>query len=84
MLSLLLLFTDQAKQKEALYLREHRGELIEELAKTIVQKVTQQSALSLTFFATRNDSYLKQAIRAHGFRWNLNNTLFKKIESFIQ
>ncbi|CAL8279783.1 unnamed protein product [Lota lota] len=30
---------NQAKQNEALYLREHRGELIEELAKTIVQKI---------------------------------------------
>lgn len=29
----------QEKQNEALYLREHRRELIEELAKTIVQKV---------------------------------------------
>ncbi|KAG7246838.1 hypothetical protein CRUP_002331, partial [Coryphaenoides rupestris] len=28
-----------AKQNEAHYLREHRGELIEELAKTIVQKI---------------------------------------------
>lgn len=31
----------QEKQNEALYLREHRGELVEELAKTIVQKVKQ-------------------------------------------
>uniref|UniRef100_UPI003AAFAC85 uncharacterized protein myripa isoform X3 n=1 Tax=Centroberyx gerrardi TaxID=166262 RepID=UPI003AAFAC85 len=30
---------NQEKQNEALYLREHRGELIEELAKTIVQKI---------------------------------------------
>ncbi|XP_071402120.1 myosin heavy chain, skeletal muscle-like, partial [Centroberyx affinis] len=30
---------NQQKQNEALYLREHRGELIEELAKTIVQKI---------------------------------------------
>nr|XP_043883010.1 rab effector MyRIP-like [Solea senegalensis] len=29
----------QEKQKEALYLQEHRGELIEELAQTIVQKI---------------------------------------------
>lgn len=29
----------QEKQNEALYLREHRGELVEELAKTIVEKV---------------------------------------------
>ncbi|KAK2822611.1 hypothetical protein Q5P01_022676 [Channa striata] len=31
--------TSQEKQNEAHYLREHRGELIEELAKTIVQKI---------------------------------------------
>lgn len=33
------LFVYQEKQDEAQYLREHRGELVEELAKTIVQKV---------------------------------------------
>ncbi|XP_029971285.1 rab effector MyRIP isoform X2 [Salarias fasciatus] len=31
--------SDQEKQDEANYLREHRGELIQELAKTIVQKI---------------------------------------------
>ncbi|XP_029930923.1 rab effector MyRIP isoform X2 [Myripristis murdjan] len=31
--------TNQEKQNEAHYLRQHRGELIEELAKTIVQKI---------------------------------------------
>ncbi|XP_076732546.1 uncharacterized protein myripa isoform X3 [Maylandia zebra] len=31
--------SNQEKQNEARYLREHRGELIEELAKTIVQKI---------------------------------------------
>ncbi|KAM9718894.1 uncharacterized protein myripa isoform 1-T2 [Menidia menidia] len=31
--------SNQEKQNEAHYLREHRGELIEELAKTIVQKI---------------------------------------------
>lgn len=30
----------QERQNEAHYLRQHRGELIEELAKTIVQKVS--------------------------------------------
>ena len=37
--SFLILCVSQDKQDEAHYLREHRGELIEELAKTIVQKV---------------------------------------------
>ncbi|TWW73644.1 Rab effector [Takifugu flavidus] len=31
--------SQQEKQNEALYLREHRGELVEELAKTIVEKI---------------------------------------------
>ncbi|XP_060901297.1 rab effector MyRIP-like isoform X6 [Labrus mixtus] len=31
--------SSQAKQNEAHYLREHKGELVEELAKTIVQKI---------------------------------------------
>ncbi|CAJ1072726.1 uncharacterized protein LOC117827387 [Xyrichtys novacula] len=31
--------TNQEKQNEAHYLREHKGELVEELAKTIVQKI---------------------------------------------
>ncbi|CAF92545.1 unnamed protein product, partial [Tetraodon nigroviridis] len=31
--------TQQEKKNEVLYLREHRGELVEELAKTIVEKV---------------------------------------------
>lgn len=32
-------FVQQENKNEALYLREHRGELVEELAKTIVEKV---------------------------------------------
>lgn len=39
------LFVYQEKQNEANYLREHRGELIEELAKTIVQKVPTNNTL---------------------------------------
>lgn len=37
--SFLMFVVEQEKKNEALYLREHREELIEELAKTIVQKV---------------------------------------------
>lgn len=41
------LFVFQEKQNEALYLREHRGELVEELAKTIVEKV-QKTIIKMT------------------------------------
>lgn len=36
---LLCVFVQQENKNEALYLREHRGALVEELAKTIVEKV---------------------------------------------
>ncbi|KAI4809883.1 hypothetical protein KUCAC02_018739, partial [Chaenocephalus aceratus] len=35
----------QEKQNEALYLREHRGQLVEELSKTIVQKIITSSSI---------------------------------------
>lgn len=58
---LFYLCLQQEKQNEARYLREHRGELIEELAKTIVQKVKHIRKIILHVKASSNLQVLERS-----------------------
>ncbi|XP_037537751.1 rab effector MyRIP [Nematolebias whitei] len=56
----------QEKQNEACYLRQHRGELIEELAKTIVQKIISRRNALAEMKAEYDDSWpLEHAADLH-------------------